>query len=753
MEKFRLKEGWATLFLLLGMMFSTAGALYRTDMISGLEIIPTIGMTAIFAGLFLAKSKFGNRTAHLFSLIYGTFIIFYMLGNLLPDTLSWYERVSGLARRLSYWIVQLLDGSTSRDRIIFVIHNAILFWLLGYSAAWYTFRRPRLWRVVVPMGILLLSIVYYYSGPNRLSLFLPLYLLLSLLYISRTYLSKKEAEWRVASIRYDSSIWFSFMRAGFMVAVVGLFIAWSAPYLHAETMVVLSPINQTSDLWRTMQDTWTRVFSSLHSSAIETNDPNLDTIMLGGARKVGEGMVMDVAVKEQLPSAYWQAVAYDTYEKGLWSVTETETSLHFPDDEALDLPTSRLRRPIRQIVTNYLPSSSVLYGAPEFISSDRQLYIDAARNATGQYLISSVQSRYVLGYGDQYEIISNLSTANAANLRQAKGAYPGWITARYLQMPSTITNETIALADELTAPYDNVFDKSIAVRDYLRQNIRYNDQIDRPPSDIDPVHHILFNTQEGYCTYYASSMVMLLRSQGIPSRFVSGYAQGEYNAEMGSYRVRAPNAHTWVEVYFSDYGWIQFEPTASIPTVSRPEDVTDSGGDAFDAAANAPDLTADERLEELLEPDIPDGTGIGADEMVHNGRPRINIPIWLAVSTFLIFFVTTGMLFFAAKTNQLIEGDVRRSYGRLRTWAGWLNIFYTPADTPHERADMLTTAVPDGATPIHALTQQYTRQQYSQHKADDNDPAVQWATLRPLLLRHAIATQLRNIKGRFQRGK
>lgn len=751
-KKLKLKEGWSTLFLVLAMILTTATALYRTEMIGGLQIIPTIGVTAVFTGLLLAKSRFTPRTAHFISFIYGSFFLVYMLGLLMPDNLTWNERATSLIDRMAYWVVQLIDGSTSRDRIIFVIHTAIIYWLIGYTAAWYTFRRPRVWRVVVPMGMLLLSVVYYYTGPRRLSLFLLFYLFLALLYIARTHLLSKEMEWRETAVRYDSGIWISFMRAGVMVAVVGLLMAWGMPQLHRGKTAVLSPIQSTQGVWNDMQDTWTRVFASLRSAGTETADPYLDTILLGGARTVGDGLVMDVSVSERLPYAYWQAVAYDTYEDGLWSVTDTETSLHFPDDGDLDVPNSQSRQRINQTVTNYLPTSSVLYGAPEFRGSDRQMYVDAAYNETDQQLISSVQSRYVLGYGDQYEILSSLSIADAPSLRQAGTAYPAWVTDRYLQLPNSTTAETIALAEELTAPHNNVFDQSIAIRDYLRRTITYNDQIDRPPSDVDPVHHILFNSQEGYCTYYASSMVMMLRSQAIPARFVSGYAQGEYNADTSSYRVRAPNAHTWVEVYFPAYGWIQFEPTASIPVVSRPESVADSGGgDAFGSNSPEPELTDEERLAGLLEPELPDEGVLDENALNDSVSSRINIPIWTAISTILILAATTGVMVFAAKSNQRVEADVRGSYGRLRRWAGWLNIFYTPAHTPHERADMLTTAVPDGAAPIRNLTQKYAQQQYSQHQTDDGDTTKEWSTLRPILLRRTIITQLKNIGQRFKR--
>ncbi len=179
-----------------------------------------------------------------------------------------------------------------------------------------------------------------------------------------------------------------------------------------------------------------------------------------------------------------------------------------------------------------------------------------------------------------------MSNIDAESLRFSGSLYPDWVTERYLQVPDSVTPETLELAKELTSGFDNGFDKSIAVRDYLRNNIKYNDQIEAPPEGVDPVHYVLFDTQEGYCNYYATAMAIMLRSQGVPSRVVSGYAQGDFDENSLSYRVRANNAHTWVEVYFPSYGWIQFEPTASLPTVDRP--ITAGGGDAFASPGISP---------------------------------------------------------------------------------------------------------------------------------------------------------------------
>ncbi len=134
-------------------------------------------------------------------------------------------------------------------------------------------------------------------------------------------------------------------------------------------------------------------------------------------------------------------------------------------------------------------------------------------------------------------------------------------------------------------------------------NIVYNDQIDAAPEGVDPVHYTLFDIQEGYCNYYAAAMAVMLRSQGVPTRVVSGYALGEYDEATSSYRVRSSNLHTWVESYFPGYGWIQFEPTASIPVFERPES-SGAGGDAFATGAGALDLPDRDSL--LPEEDLND---------------------------------------------------------------------------------------------------------------------------------------------------
>jgi transglutaminase-like putative cysteine protease len=121
------------------------------------------------------------------------------------------------------------------------------------------------------------------------------------------------------------------------------------------------------------------------------------------------------------------------------------------------------------------------------------------------------------------------------------------------------------LAADTVARLDNPYDKADAIEKFLR-NYQYNQNIAAPPAGRDGVDYFLFDLKEGYCDYYASTMVVMLRAVGVPARFVVGYTPGQIKAQneldegLEQYRVLERNAHAWPEVYFPSYGWIQLSP-------------------------------------------------------------------------------------------------------------------------------------------------------------------------------------------------
>ncbi|HTT33904.1 MAG TPA: DUF3488 and transglutaminase-like domain-containing protein [Methylomirabilota bacterium] len=163
----------------------------------------------------------------------------------------------------------------------------------------------------------------------------------------------------------------------------------------------------------------------------------------------------------------------------------------------------------------------------------------------------------------RYEGTSFLPRAATAKLRAAGSGYPAEITANYLQLPK-LDPRIPALARDITKNATTPFDKAIRIENYLRSRYAYSLNLTGKPGD-DPLAHFLFETRAGHCEYFASSMAIMLRTLGIPSREVNGFLPGEYNDLGGDYIVRASDAHSWVEVYFPGLGWRVFDPTPGGP--------------------------------------------------------------------------------------------------------------------------------------------------------------------------------------------
>jgi hypothetical protein len=218
---------------------------------------------------------------------------------------------------------------------------------------------------------------------------------------------------------------------------------------------------------------------------------------------------------------------------------------------------------------------------------------------------------------------------------------------------------------------------------------------------------------------------------GIPARVASGYGQGEYDAERRAFRVRENNAHTWVEVYFPDYGWIEFEPTVSEPPIIRPERPEDEL-----AEESASSMTEEDEMDALK------------DEM--RGRPQPDEEfdwritpladergplVWPWVLGLSLVAAVGGGWWAAENWGFRNLPTVERVYGRVLRFGEWLGRPLHVSDTPLEWARDVGAVVPEAQEPIGRIVDLYVHARFARGAAADPAAKAAWKQARPVLWR------------------
>jgi hypothetical protein len=173
----------------------------------------------------------------------------------------------------------------------------------------------------------------------------------------------------------------------------------------------------------------------------------------------------------------------------------------------------------------------------------------------------------------EYQVEAPVIQIHEAALLQANHHPHTEILESNLQLPDHLPERVRLLAASLTSETITPYEKAQAIENYLRQ-LEYSLDLPTLPPDRDIVDYFLFDLKQGYCDYFASAMVILARASGLPARIAVGYATGNYDYARQVFVVTEANAHAWPEVYIAPFGWVPFEPTASLATFNWETEAT-----------------------------------------------------------------------------------------------------------------------------------------------------------------------------------
>jgi transglutaminase-like putative cysteine protease len=248
---------------------------------------------------------------------------------------------------------------------------------------------------------------------------------------------------------------------------------------------------------------------------------------------------------------YWQTATYDRYTGSGW-VQSGETSAY---EGRLPAPESA-EGTARQTVTaeTEMGAMPAAWKPVEIsdLSPDRVTVLPDG----------SVRPSSTIEPGESYSVISRLPRTPPADRQTGDAEYPDAVVERYTTVPDSTPDRVARRSAEVTADADTPAEAAAAVESHLEATKEYSLSVERPDGDV--ADAFLFEMTAGYCTYYATAMVTMLRTQGIPARFVTGYTPGQ-QVEDDGYVVRGLDSHAWVQVYLPDAGWVRYDPTPAGP--------------------------------------------------------------------------------------------------------------------------------------------------------------------------------------------
>jgi transglutaminase-like putative cysteine protease len=768
------RADWLSAILLIICMQIAAGRLVATHWTEDLYLVQVIALFGTLLGLALGISIFRRFWVFFLAVAYGLILIPWQIGLILEPEIEWRVRMLNLWGRLGIVVNELLARKPVTDNLLFLLIMAILFWMLSVYAGFILLRNGNPWKVVIPGGIAALVIHSYDPLLVSRSWYLAFYLLFGLLLVARLVYQKNIVTWRESHTHTPPDIGFDFSRFAIFFAIILVFFAWNVPVL-AQSFKPAAEIWQTASRpWLSTKDRFGFMFASLRASVGLVQDFFGNTLPLGLGSPLSDAVILEVEAPTSPPIGYryyWEARTYNLYKDNQW-YSDLRTAHDLTSDSPdLNQPGADARPVVTSTFFPHVPIST-LYSISEPLWVDRSTQAFMTINPDGSVNYGSMMGKGFVHPGEQYTIRSAIDALTETDLQAAGSDYPEWVLDGYLQVADEITPRTKELANEITAGLSNPYDIVKAVTEYLRYNIEYNQAISQPPPNQERIDWFLFDYRKGFCNYYASAEVILLRSLGIPARMAVGFAQGQREIppiqvhppgggsvvvpqeqinESSTYVVRQKDAHAWPEVYFPGLGWVIFEPTVSQPPLFRPSGETISSPDQNQTA------TGNNNNQNQQEQNNPDQSRPG--DIKTDFNTGSNFWTFVNILKLIILVFALGLLVLviwqvhrgfkvrpfleriSIEIPEALEKNLRRIGIRPPDFlVNWIYYLKLPAlsrsyleinhalkrigrnpsiqDTPTERTDSLIQAIPDASTPAMRLLFEYQTSVYSPDQAN-----------------------------------
>lgn len=765
------------ILLALLMVWAVTGSIATAGWAEGLTALPGIALPALLVGVVFARLRWVPAwLAHLLS---AALAVAWTVQRIAPAMIAEIGRDLGVdtAARLDTWVDQATEimirtviwsrilqaGGRGEDIVLYLVALGLLSWALGYTTGWLLFRSYHAWWAVV-LNAALILINYTYAWPKPNVLFF-LFLGAALLLIAYQQVVTQQHSWSSAQVEYPEYLPWRFMIAAAVFCGLVVLATSLLPSNISSTQVARA--------WQVMsapftyaRDTWNAAFSTIQAPP-GTSGGGFTTrsVRVGGGRILRENVVMRVRSPK---FDYWRAVAFDRYTGSGWqsnigerarvtlgALTAEEARTPIEAGTLMSQGDLKGRTLITQTVEVVQQRNDRLImvggqaasvGLPVYVQNGF-LPGDDGKLRPNFTETAAIFTRAALLDTQTYTITSYYANADEQSLREAGTIYPAWVTENYLPLPDSVTERTRDLARQVTlqASATNPYDQALAIENELRR-LTYDERRPLPVDHGDWVDYFLFEIKRGYCDDFATAFVVLMRSIGVPARWVQGYAGGTIDPSTGQYVVRENLAHSWPEVYFPGFGWQRFEPTPAsyaTPPVRPAVPENDTGpeiGGATGAIPPAPpeDEINRRRIRELNEEQAGDVEALQR-EIEARRLAEQRQQLLLTGGVLALLAVSAGLFMLWWRRDLRGLSPAAAAYLRVHRLAGWAGLPQPESVTPYEFGAELSHALPEQRRAIERITRAYVAERYGvSRRSSPEDLEDSWRGVRGALLRHWV---------------
>ena len=717
-------DGWVALLILAVAVYSVTVSIIAANWVSHSIVLLASPVVGLVLGVFVAKvPRIPQSILHLTACLLGHWLA-VLLTSFFAFHVSWLAVLVGLRAVITGGLADV--GIPNGQEMIFFFYLCFLCFFLGYFGSWLVYRARLPWLVAfVYTSIMLVNLNYVKQD------LLPVFVVLLcslLLLIARVQLTSQVIQWKRDGLRTDSA-WLRAISGRCMqvAALLTLVVLVLSPILPMVTQPQSGVV-----LWNDLTNAWNNILGghvSLQNpgSIIQNYQPPADffgnQLMITGSVHLPTGQVLTYTSSDG--PQYLEGFTYNQFDGHTWTSSINGDS---GTNGLMVGANQQMQQDVAGIGYTQVNTTVTLTHPPQesknYIFGPAQpVMFDVATVVYGDGTASAWTQVSPLVIGEQYNVVSVVAPTDPKQyqgipmpLRDGSAYWNNdtnfpQVEASYLHVPTDLSPNVQKTLQSWTANTSDAYSALKAIEAHLSDTTNFTYSVDNAPVpvNVDAVDWIL-QTHKGYCTYYATAMSIMGRMLGIPTRIVSGFSQGHYDRQHKEWIVNGDDAHSWVQAYLPNFGWINFDPTPGFSTTQVKNSPT-TQPTATKPPVHITPTTPPAHKKPITPPkSTTSNNGTSPLDSPRNTALLMAFSMTTLLLSLLFLFAAIGSYWW--RTLFASSPFVTGMFWRLCYVARFLGIAPRTWQTPYEYSQELSKYVPQQAGLVFQLTHLFVRERY-----------------------------------------